>query len=259
MTATVGNYQESPNQLFTQGLYQESAAKKHRLGTLRQLDDGRMFVYCKAGGTALGAGLLNTYLGAGTNEQTVTVAHAKGTKIVTVTEAGCTLNLYQDGYLVVTAGAGIGEMYKIRGNSPAGDPSGDLVQFHLYDGLRTAWSASTTDVTVYESPYAGQVVNPTDAQQFPIGVATFPVTALYYFWAQVRGFAALQLDVPSAACLELDEKLIKASLNHAGFGFVVDGPDATKILAGYRPNVGYIVGEADHTDNEAALVYLTLL
>ena len=119
MPATHGDYAESPHTMFNQALHSESATKKHNFGTRRILDDGREFVYCGAGAVDLTAGLACTYITTGVNEQTVTVAHAAGTKAVTVTCAGATLNLYAEGYLVVTAGTGIGESYKIKGNSAA--------------------------------------------------------------------------------------------------------------------------------------------
>lgn len=67
------------------------------------------------------------------------------------------------------------------------------------------------------------------------------------------------IDVAGASAgAELDEKLIRPSLNHAGYGFVDTAPDATKILAGYRHTLGYVIDEADITDNEARLVHIRI-
>lgn len=245
---------------FLQPLYAESSAQKERLGTVRELEDGRTFVYCKNGAVALAAGAICCPgFTSGMNEQTVTVAHAIGTKQVTITDSGSatTANAYKDGTLVVTAGTGIGQSYKIEGNEAA--TAGATFTVQLADGLATAWSTSDTDVTLYQNKYSGVLVNPTDGQQMPVCVPQRIVTASYYFWGQVLGDGAMLIDVAGAAAgLELDEKLINPSLNHAGFGYIDGTPDANAVLAGYRHIVGYIIDEADITDNEAVLVNIRI-
>ena len=129
----------------------------------------------------------------------------------------------------------------------------------MASGLTTAWSTSDTDITVYKNKYNGVVVNPTDGQQLPVCVTQRPVTASYYFWGQVLGDGAMLIDANGESVgTELDEKLIRPSLNHAGYGFIDGSPDATAILAGYRHTLGYIIDEADITDNEAVLVNIRI-
>ncbi len=246
---------------FSQGLYAISATQKERLGTVRELDDGRTFVYCLNGAVDLVAGVnCASVITSGANEQTVTVAHAVGTELVTFTNGtGSTIAAddYKDGKLVVTAGSGIGECYDILGNTSA--INGATMQIRLATGLVTAWSTSTTDVTIYKNKYNGVVVNPTDGQQLPVCVTQRPVTAAYYFWGQVLGDGAMLVDNAGAASgAELDEKVINPSLNHAGYGYIAASPDAAAVLAGYRHVLGYIIDEADVTDNEAVLVNIRI-
>lgn len=241
---------------FLQPLYGESSTQKERLGTIRALEDNRVFVYCKNGATALAPGAVcASVITSGMNEQTVTVAHAIGTKQVTITDSGSgtAANAYAGGTLVVTAGTGIAESYKIAGNEVASASATFTVQ--LEEGLATAWSTSDTDVTLYKNKYNGVIVNPTDGQQLPVCVPQRTITANYYFWGQVLGDGAMLIDVAAAAAgLELDEKIISPSLNHAGYGYVDGTPDAAAVLAGYRHILGYLVDEADITDNEAVMV-----
>ena len=245
---------------FAQGIYAYSATQKERLGTIRELHDGRTFVYCLNGGVALAAGAVcASVITTKHNEQTVTVAHAVGTKAVTMTDsgAGVSADQYKDGSLVVAAGSGIGECYNIVGNTAA--TAGATFTINLENGLRTAWSTSTTDISIYPNRYNGVIVNPTDGQQIPACVPQIIVPIANYFWGQVAGHGAMLIDVNAqAAGTELDEKLIRPSLNHAGFGFVDTAPDATKILAGYRHTLGYVIDEADLTDNEATLVQIRI-
>jgi len=248
----------TPPDVFAQALYEESATKKHALGTMRLTEDGRIFIYCKAGSSNLAAAHLCTYLTTFTSEDTVTVAHASGTTTVTVTASGVSADDFADGYLFVDEGTGIGEIYRIKSNT-ATDGSG-LIQVTLYDELKTAWSTSDTDVTLVKNPYGGLVVNPVDAQQRPVVVTQRPVTANYYFWGLAKGIGTIKMDVASAAGQTKSEKLIYCSTNHAGQGMLIANPDTSSStdLVG-RHVVGWIIEEADIGDDKATLAFIDLL
>ena len=245
---------------FSQGIYEQSATQKERLGTVRELDDGRTFVYCLNGAGALAPGtVLGAVTTAGMTEDTVTVAHAIGTKLVTMTDSGggTAANAFAGGRLVVNDGAGIGEVYDIVGNTAGG--AGLTFQILLETGLATAWAIATTDITVYPNKYNGVVANPADGERLPVGVAQRTVTAAYYFWAQVLGDGSMLLDVAAAAAgLEVDEKIITPSLNHAGFGYIDGTPDAAAVLVAFTHTIGYAILELDQVDNEASLVNIRI-
>ena len=44
---SIGSYTEQPKSIFAQSLFDESSTEKERIGTVRTLDDGRVFVYAK--------------------------------------------------------------------------------------------------------------------------------------------------------------------------------------------------------------------
>jgi hypothetical protein len=236
-----------------------ATAAKNRLGALGMTPDGRIWAYSKAGAVALTPGLFCTFITTAVNEQTVTVAHAAGTTEVTVTAAGATADQFKDGYLMVSAGAGAGEVYRIRSNTAA---VANLTTITLWDndGLVTAWNTGTTDVNVYPNPYNGVIVCPTDGQQHAVCLPQGPVAIGGFFWGLVKGPGSFMVDNAAAAAgLELDEKIILQSLNHAGQGFIDTAPDATKILAAHRQKLGYLMEELDTTDNEMALGMIDLL
>ena len=245
---------------FSQGIYEQSVTQKEKLGTVRELDDGRTFVYCKNGAAALAAGtVLGTAISAGETEDTVTVAHPVGTKVITMTDdgGGIAADALREGRLVVNDGGGAGEVYEIVGNTAAG--AGATFLITLGTGLATAWVIATTDITAFPNKYNGVVANPADGQRLPVGVAQRIVAADNYFWAQVLGDGAMLIDVNAAAAgLENDEKIITPSLNHAGFGYVDGSPDAAAVLVAFTHYVGYILQELDHVDNEAMLVNIRI-
>ncbi len=232
--------------------------QRHPLGTVAYTPDGRKFRYAKAGTSALSPALFNTYITTPTHEDTVTIAHAAGTQTVTVTASGVSASDFKDGYLVVSAGTGIGEVYKIKSNTASDSSSKITITFYPGDELVTAWDTSDTDVDVFPNPYNGLVVCPTDAQQHAVGVALTTIDASYYFWAQTQGPCPIKMDNASAAGgLELDEKWVMQSTNHAGQGLITASPSASTIDTG-KQICGYVIQEADITNDECTLVNLML-
>ena len=263
MTAKVGSYQEAPPNIYVQGLFEESAVKRHRLGTIRLLDDGRKFVYCSATAAAIAAGVC---LSKAQAVQAATIAAADalinivGAKTITLTLTGSpTAGLYEDGYMVLTSGTGIGEIYKIRGNTADDIPASGRCTFHLYDGLKTAHLAADTTVSVYQNPYKSLLINPAVAneaattQETVMGVTVRPVTASYYFWAQTWGLGSMQLDIDAAAGAEANEMAIVQG-STAGRGRIVEDT----AYAGGAQILGISLISADHTDAQAALVNLRI-
>ena len=265
-----------PPTVWEDNLRDIGTTKLYAVGTERKTFDGDLYVYVKAGATNLAASNFCTYLTTGANEQTVSVAHAIGTTEVTVAETTCSANDYQDGYLVVTAGTGIGECYRIKSNTAS---DGTNTVYTLYEGLATAWSVSDTDVTAYKNRFNGLIKNPNDAQQRPVCVTQWPITALYYGWALKKGYGALTIEVLAAGGIELDEKLITASVTdttNAGRGTLTGSPTSTiyasatsggtsddaytYVAAVYamQPVLGHVVLEADCTNDEACLVAIDL-
>jgi len=232
-----------------QDIYEESSTALHKLGERIVIGD-RVFRYAKAGSSALTAGLLVGAPCTLTSEDTVTVAHPIGTTVVTVTAASVSADDFAEGYLVVDEGTGAGETYKIKSNTAT---SGGTIQVTLYDGLKTAWSTSDTDVTLIPSPYNGLIVCPTDGIIMPVGVPLIDVTANYYFWVQVKGPAGVKVDAGDGGGNAIDERLGILSPNHAGQVYFPDTPAAGKVIV-----CRAMLDSADYGDDKVEPVELTL-
>lgn len=258
----VGNYQQNANgaRYFAQGLFEESATAKHRLGTTRELDDGRRFVYCQATAANIAAGMA---ISKTSLVQAMTVAAADaainlaGVKQLTFTLTGTpTLNLYQDGILTIKYGPGLGCMYKVRGNTADDNPASERFTVNLYDAIETTHTTATT-AQIITNPYKSVLINPavangdaTTAERI-MGVTTRIVTASYYFWAQTWGLANVLIDV-STAGNEADEKVLVAGAT-AG-RLLLSAAGAENDQARY----GMAMINADYTDVEAGLVFLMI-
>jgi hypothetical protein len=156
--------------------------------------DGRVFRYAKAGATALVPGTLLQAAAEITNHQDVVPAAAAiGATSVTVTlgATAATANYYAGGYLIVTVTPGQGYQYLIKSH-PAADASATLT-LTLEDPLKVAVTTAS-NVDLVPNQYSGVIINPTTATSNPVGVAVYPVTALYYGWIQTGGVATILND-----------------------------------------------------------------
>jgi len=199
MPRRIGTYQEQPNKIFNQGLFDISSDAKHRIGTVRPLDDGRIFAYAKAGGTELAAGVLTQQIVADSALQNiaVTAAAAIGDKELSVTftaTAGLAANDLANGWLHVNDEAGEGHLYKIRGNTAFAVGVATAGTVYLYDSLRVALTKDTSEITATPSVQWGTVICPTTLTAVPAGVTSRVVTANYYYWNQVKGVCCVLTD-----------------------------------------------------------------
>lgn len=189
----IGAFTERNPTVFQQGLYDESSTQIHRLGTVRMLSDGRCFVYSQAGATALVAGKLGqSSIPIANHDELTTTAAAAEAKTVTVTlgATAATANQYAEGFLMVNKGTSIGHMYKIRSH-PAADASATLA-LTLYEELRVAITDEECSLSAH--PAKGILVCPVTLTGAVSGVTPIAVTALYYFWNQVKGMCAVLTD-----------------------------------------------------------------
>lgn len=259
-----GTDQAGVPSVFAQGLFEESATKKHRLGTVRDLEDGRRFRYASitAATVTAGATLSNAFTPV---DATIAAADAAlnlvGRKEITLTVAGATANLYADGWMIIKAGTGIGEMYKIRGNTATDDPATGRATFYLYDALRTTHVAASTTVAVHQSPYSNLLISPAVAnsaattQETVMGITTMAcgnTSAVSYLWIQTKGIASMVLDVDAAAGAEANEMWVIQGTT-AGRGLVL----ADTMTPGMQI-LANTLESADLTDAEANLVVLCI-
>uniref|UniRef100_A0A6M3KAH9 Uncharacterized protein n=1 Tax=viral metagenome TaxID=1070528 RepID=A0A6M3KAH9_9ZZZZ len=256
-----GDYQDRENTVFVQGLFEESSTQKHRLGTIRRTDDGRIFRYASFTAAGVTAGALVSKATAPV-DGTIAAADAAlaiaGANEISLTIAGVTLNQFRDGFLVVKAGTNIGAMYKVRGNGATDGIASGRASFSLYDKIHTTWVAASSTIGAYANPYSSLLINPAVAneaattQELAMGVTVRAVTASYYAWIQTHGICSLVLDIAAAAGAEANEMLISPGVT-AGRGAIT----ADTALLGAQI-IGYAFESADLTTAEGNLVFLTI-
>lgn len=180
-----------------QGIFEESSEIKHRLGEKISFYDGREFVYSKNGSVALAlARVIQAEVPEANHDELACIAAAVGVTSLTVT-LGATAaleNAYAEGFLVInesTTAARIGQIYKIKDHKAA-DASAELI-LNLFDPLRTAITTNE-EATLMKFPTKDVIIHPSPNTAGIVGIPLIPVTALYYFWSQVRGVTSVLTD-----------------------------------------------------------------
>lgn len=152
------------------------------------LSDGREVTLILAGAVNLASGVLVQGSAIVANHQNQTVATAAaGATTVTFTpgNTAVTANQYAGGYLVINAGTGIGQTFKIQSH-PAANASTAFV-ITLEDAIVTATSVSDSKGCLIANPYNGCVINPTTPTATPVGVTLYPITAANYGYVVSKG------------------------------------------------------------------------
>lgn len=179
-----------------QGIYESSSNKQHSLGQRGMTSDGRMFRYTLAGELLVTGDLYtNSAVSTNFNGMTVQAAAAIGDNEVAVTLGGTavTADLFNDGYLIVNAGTGIGQQFQIESHTVQTSTSGTCT-FTIAGKLAVALTTASSKVTVVKNPYDSIVKNPVTPTGLPVGVAQFAIPSGEYGWVQTSGIVGILAD-----------------------------------------------------------------
>lgn len=182
---------------FAQGIYEESETAKERVGTMRETQDGRLFVYSRAGTSALSAGKLN--FAPQSNASVVNILQsAAGTDIdkgdrsiaASIVAPGTAIaaDYFKGGIVSINDATGEGVQYEID-SSTAIATDGTSVNIAIADRIIESLDA-TSELSIFPNRNMAVVESATE-ENLPAGVAPIDVTKSYYFWDQTRGIATV--------------------------------------------------------------------
>lgn len=189
------------------------------VGQKFQTADGKTVVLVQNGGTALVSGrLIQSPASIGANHTGLTVATAAiGATQITVTLGGTavTASQYAGGTVIISAGTGAGQTFKIVSHPSA--TSSATVVLTLEEALSVATLVSDSKASLTLPQYGsrngtdfttfGVVVSPTTATGATIGATVYPIpastaTVCSYGWIVTNGFVGILND--SATAIGLD-------------------------------------------------------
>lgn len=224
--------------VIQQGIWEQSATAKHKIGTRMQLADGRVFYYCQTNGGLTAGKLVESVPAVANHVECVgTIAGAVaaiGAKEVsfTIGATAMTANQYAEGMLYVNKVTGLGYGYKIKSHISAS--SGGNTTVTLYDPIQVATDA-TSEFSMAYNPFAEVIVAAT-VTNLPAGVSLITTTDNYYSWLQTWGMAViLQAGTPASG---------SAVIANATDGSVSDFATLTEGNSHVSRIVGYQYGTA---------------
>lgn len=224
-----------------------SATQLHKLGSVAETADGRVYRYSSAGAVNLAAGLNNVTPAKAANHTNIAVAvgAAVGARTVQVTlgATATTAGQYDGGYLVVNDAAGVGAAYRIAGTPVIALSGTGTLQ--LEEGVATALTTASK-VSLVPNTFSAQIVHPGGASTFaPAGSNNVAVTAANFFWSQTGGIASVLSD--GIIAKGTDAILTAAAVPGA---LVTQGGATVTHVVGYAPEAT--------VDTKYYPVYLTL-
>lgn len=174
--------------------------QQYMLGAILELNDGRMFRYCKDSGTGSAKALAQCsepvdaqQLGQVQTAYGVSATESKF-DILCTTGNGISDHELIDGILWVNAtGSAEGDAYVIKDNYWITSDTVMMVEIADEGGVRTA-IAATDDISFIKNICRDTKLNPTTQDAIVVGVALNTITAGYYYWAQYRGWCPITVD-----------------------------------------------------------------
>jgi hypothetical protein len=244
---------ESTAMLLEFDPYQQSSAGGQNFGDVVKCADSRWFRFNKAV-TTNHAGYLQqgpTVVADCQNMTTLAAVAIGGTQVkVTTGTTAVTAGVYDEGYLIVNAGTGLGQVSKIKHNfissataalSSNGTAYGMVID--LFDPLLVALD-TTSKISIVHNTYNNtQEIASLTARA--AGVPLIAQTAAYFGWLQVRGVAAVY-SADGAGTTG-----IMATSTGSGAGGVIN-----YVTGGVNPTVGYFMYTA--ANSEYRPVFLTI-
>jgi len=183
-----------------QGIYEDSTTKNYHLGARRELADGRVFRYCRAGSA------LTRFVAGGNDDQWSLTneepndAAAIGATTMTVVNTAATVNQYEGGWVVIFTSPL--QMRYVTSNDAS---DGTDTTIYLDGGLEVAVVADSTWVTGYSSIYydvtAPNLSSGDEAYLTFVAVPVCTVASGSYFWGQTWGpcYGVAAQTVPGSA------------------------------------------------------------
>lgn len=233
----------------------ESSTKAYPLGTRGELEDGRMFRYCRfdSSGNPVGGRLCfdNRTMTYCPGLSIYSTCASGDDHIHLTTATAFEKDFFEDGYAGGVQTGGFATTYKIKSND-LGNTT--YLTIYLYTPLK---GAVTAGLGVYPSPWGNvQGGNNLGNQQYKtaIGVALVSVTASYYAWIQTKGpvFIASCIGGASGPGGTINDRLVISE----GTDGTVSGAARLDPTSGYQ-TVGYLLNVTSSAV-EDNLVYLTL-
>lgn len=254
----------------------QTVAPKYPVGFGFKRADGNIFRYVQLSATAVNAGQLvgpTTASGGAAYGALVMVAPASaqvvpgepnitagsaGSHYIEATISSIAADKYRGGHLMLTRGTGLGETYRIKGNTATNNPTTGNLRIQLYEPLKVAIVAGSGSIVV-PSMYTDCVVAATSATQVTGVLMSTTTSAISWAWVCTHGPVGCQEDGTNTT---VAGQQVVCSRVTAGAYASLGVSTGTLLVAGgpAQPLIGYVItsAAAGSASNRNGAIYLTL-
>ncbi len=254
-------------------IYETNTSPKYALGFMTERADGNRFRYCQVNG-AVNAGQLvgPTTASAGAVYGAITVVAPAsavavpaefpilpgqvGSHYVEGTIAAIAADKYEGGYLIITRGTGIGDTYRIKGNTATDTPASGNIRIQLYEPLKVAITVGT-GLTIVGSMFTDMAVTAAAAAQVT-GVLMATTTASnIYAWVCTRGVVGCTEDVTNTPVA--GHQITTSRVVAGAYQTIVAGAATIGASNFSAPIIGYVRTISSGTaTNRQGVIYLEI-
>ena len=168
------------NRITFQAVSDSTTNAQFKLGERAQTPDGREWVYVQAA-EAISADQAVVPDAVVSVDTVSSSTDAQGrTVYITESSAGWTVGQFEDAWVYVDAGTGVGQYGKIKTNTT------DTLELYPEFALATALDVSDSDITIRE-PFHVDKAAITDKVQGAVGIAQIAIASASYGWVLTRG------------------------------------------------------------------------
>jgi hypothetical protein len=255
-------------------LFRADASPKYAAGHLVERADGNRFRYCHVG-TATNANQLvgpTTATGGATYNAITVVAPASaqvvaqeypilagqvGSHYIEATVASIGADKYQGSYLVTTAGTGVGNTYRIIGNTATGNPASGNIRIHLAEPLAAALTASTGTIIV-SSMFTDLATTPVSSPQVTGVLWATTTAAKPYAWVCTRGVTGCQEDGTNT--ITAGQQIVSSAVTTGAYMTMYKSVTTLVNSSVAYPLIGYSItpASAGAASNRQGVIYLTI-
>ena len=240
-------------------VYDTHATPRYPVGQGFTRADGNVFRYAHVG-TATNAGVLvghTTASGGATYNAAVPVASASavavaaeapilpgqvGSHYVEVTIASIAANKYQGGYLITTRGTGVGDTYRIIGNTATDNPATGTLRIQLAEAIKVAILPSTGTIIVASMFTDCAATATTAAQVTGVTMATTTSTNLWG-WVCTRGVVGCQEDATNTVVA--GQQLMASRVTSGAYASLTVSTGTLLVAGAFSsPIIGYCITQA---------------
>jgi len=249
-----------------QSNFVSSATQQHPLGTKGRTQDGRMFVYVRAGASDLVAGNVIQSAATSAGHLTLAVNTTSGgtspgsTSIAVTCVSAVSTGFYNEGYAIVATGSGQGSAYGIQVCPAVSTGATGVFTLYTEDAIPSLTNmtiSTSSKISLVPNPYQNVIQAPaTTLTGMVAGVAQYVITATQFGWIQTWGLAAVISNDTTAAG---DPVIGVASTAGRVEGIVSATSGATATFLGNMvrgPVIGYMVVVG--VQGEVRPVFLTI-